>query len=251
MSIIRAPRPEGNFYLLNKAISEDQRLSWGARGMLVFLLGKPDHWEVSTHHLIGQTKDCLGKASGRDAVRGLIRELEQAGYLQIFLERAEGGEFGGRSYTVSESPATDYPGPVEPSPVNPPLVSIEGKQGLKKAVSTENPSGNSVDPLEGFERFWKLYPKKKARKEAIKAWAKLKPNDELRQTLITALGSHCVSEDWAKENGRYIPNAATWINGERWTDELKPAYGATHHSSQSAVLSVPTHTQEMYPNDRF
>lgn len=120
MSIIRAPRPEGNFYLLNKAISEDQRLSWGARGMLVFLLGKPDHWEVSTHHLIGQTKDCLGKASGRDAVRGLIRELEQAGYLQIFLERAEGGEFGGRSYTVSESPATDYPGPVEPSPVNPP-----------------------------------------------------------------------------------------------------------------------------------
>ncbi|CAN2975623.1 helix-turn-helix domain-containing protein [Pseudomonas carnis] len=104
---------------------------------------------------------------------------------------------------------------------------------------------------EGFEQFWKLYPKKKARKEAIKAWAKLKANDELRQTLITALGSHCVSEDWAKENGRYIPNAATWINGERWTDELKPAYGATNHSSQSAVLSVPTHTQEMYPNDRF
>lgn len=224
MSIVRAPRPDGNFYLLNKSISEDLRLSWAARGVLVFLLGKPDHWEVSTHHLINQTKECIGKASGRDAIRGVIRELELAGYLQISLERTEGGEFGGRSYTVSESPATDYPGPVEPSPVNPPLVSTDVQQGLNKAVSTERPLC-TPDPMEGFEQFWKLYPKKRSLKEARKAWAKLKPNQELRQTLITALGSHCVSEDWTKDQGRYIPNASTWINGERWTDELTPAGG--------------------------
>lgn len=242
MSIIRAPRPEGNFYLLNKAISEDQRLSWGARGMLVFLLGKPDHWEVSTHHLIGQTKDCLGKASGRDAVRGLIRELEQAGYLQIFLERAEGGEFGGRSYTVSESPATDYPGPVEPSPVNPPLVSIEGKQGLKKAVSTENPSGNSVDPLEGFERFWKLYPNGKGKQEAVLAWKKLKPDADLRQTLFAALANHSLSRDWMKDDGQYVPMASTWLNKKRYLDELKPATGAR----PSAFNNLPNHTPDMY-----
>ncbi|MBS4077671.1 hypothetical protein ACEK06_06200 [Pseudomonas brenneri] len=241
MSIIRAPRPEGNFYLLNKAISEDQRLSWGARGMLVFLLGKPDHWEVSTHHLIGQTKDCLGKASGRDAVRGLIRELEQAGYLQIFLERAEGGEFGGRSYTVSESPATDYPGPVEPSPVNPPLVSIEGKQGLNKAASTEKPMVEN-GLAEAFEVFWKLYPNKKSKKDARKAWEKLKPSADLRQTLMTALGNHRISRDWTKDDGQYVPMASTWLNGERWTDELAPAPAA----KASAFNNLPTHTPGMY-----
>lgn len=241
MSIIRAPRPEGNFYLLNKAISEDQRLSWAARGMLVFLLGKPDHWEVSTHHLIGQTKDCLGKASGRDAVRGLIRELEQAGYLQIFLERAEGGEFGGRSYTVSESPATDYPGPVEPSPVNPPLVSIEGKQGLNKAASIEKPTADK-DMAEAFEVFWKLYPNKKSKKDARKAWEKLKPGAELRLTLMTALGNHRISRDWAKDDGQYVPMASTWLNGERWTDELVPASAA----KANAFNNLPTHTPDMY-----
>lgn len=241
MSIIRAPRPEGNFYLLNKAISEDQRLSWGARGLLVFLLGKPDHWEVSTHHLIGQTKDCLGKASGRDAVRGLIRELEQAGYLQIFLERAEGGEFGGRSYTVSESPATDYPGPVEPSPVNPPLVSIEGKQGLNKAARTEKPSCEN-ELAEAFEVFWKLYPNKKAKANARKAWMKIKPSAELRQTLMTALGSHRASRDWTKDDGQYVPMASTWLNGERWTDELVPASAA----KANAFNNLPTHTPDMY-----
>lgn len=241
MSIIRAPRPEGNFYLLNKAISEDQRLSWAARGMLVFLLGKPDHWEVSTHHLIGQTKDCLGKASGRDAVRGLIRELEQAGYLQIFLERAEGGEFGGRSYTVSESPATDYPGPVEPSPVNPPLVSIEGKQGLNKAARIEKPMADK-DMAEAFEVFWKLYPNKKSKKDARKAWEKLKPGAELRLTLMTALGNHRISRDWSKDDGQYVPMASTWLNGERWTDELVPASAA----KANAFNNLPTHTPDMY-----
>ena len=241
MSIIRAPRPEGNFYLLNKAISEDQRLSWAARGMLVFLLGKPDHWEVSTHHLISQTKDCLGKASGRDAVRGLIRELEQAGYLQIFLERAEGGEFGGRSYTVSESPATDYPGPVEPSPVNPPLVSIEGKQGLNKAARIEKPMADK-DMAEAFEVFWKLYPNKKSKKDARKAWEKLKPGAELRLTLMTALGNHRISRDWAKDDGQYVPMASTWLNGERWTDELVPASAA----KANAFNNLPTHTPDMY-----
>ena len=241
MSIIRAPRPEGNFYLLNKSISEDQRLSWASRGLLVFLLGKPDHWEVSTHHLIGQTKDCLGKASGRDAVRGLIRELEQAGYLRIVLERADGGEFGGRSYTVSESPATDYPGPVEPSPVNPPLVSIEGKQGLNKAARIEKPMADK-DMVEAFEVFWKLYPNKKSKKDARKAWEKLKPSAELRLTLMTALGNHRISRDWAKDDGQYVPMASTWLNGERWTDELAPA----STGKTSAFNNLPQHTADMY-----
>jgi len=29
------------------------------------------------------------------------------------------------------------------------------------------------------------------------------------------------SEQWTKDNGQYIPHAATWLNGRRWEDELK------------------------------
>lgn len=38
MSIIRGPRPESNWYALDKRIIEDTRLTWAARGLLVFLL---------------------------------------------------------------------------------------------------------------------------------------------------------------------------------------------------------------------
>jgi hypothetical protein len=147
MSIIRAPRPQSNFYLLDKRISEDKRLSWAARGMLVFLLGKPDHWIVSTQHLINETAESLRPLS-RDGVRAVLQELIQAGYLRRVLARADGGKLGGYDYEVSETcitpatekPAPDGPAPEKPAPANPPLVrtdskqELNGKQGLRRAT---------------------------------------------------------------------------------------------------------------------
>ena len=245
MSIIRAPRPEGNFYLLSKNISEDGRLSWAARGLLVFLLGKPDHWEISVAHLRGETATSA-KPTGRDGVYGLLQELINAGYVQRHQGRQDNGLLGEINYLVSESPLPAQPLPASPDtaqpyPANPTLVSIEGKQGLKKAASTEKPVVDK-DLAEAFEVFWKLYPNKKSKKDARKAWEKLKPSAELRLTLMTALGSHRLSRDWTKDDGQYVPMASTWLNGERWTDELVPASAA----KASAFNNLPNHTPDMY-----
>lgn len=149
MSIIRGPRPETKFYTLDKSISEDNRLSWAARGLLIFLLGKPDNWEVSVKHLINQTQDAIGKASGRDAVRVILKELEQAGYLIADFARAEGGAFNGMAYTVCEmpqttSPETDFPAPgkpapAEPAPANPHLIKTDLKQDTELEEETNKP----------------------------------------------------------------------------------------------------------------
>lgn len=158
MSIIRGPRPETKFYTLDKAISEDTRLSWASRGLLIFLLGKPDHWEVSVRHLINQTKDAIGKSSGRDAVRVILKELEAAGYLTVDRARNESGVFNGMAYTVCERPVdvspgaenpgvvpppqTENPGPAnpspeEPSPENPPLVKNDLHQLIEDAGNND------------------------------------------------------------------------------------------------------------------
>lgn len=127
MAIKRGPRAEGNFYILDKSISEDCSLSWAARGLLIFLLGKPDHWEVSVQHLINQTEDARIK-SGRDSVRALLKELLDAGYIFRNAVHGADGKFGGYEYIVSESkvsPSTDKPSTDDPGTANPPLVSIE------------------------------------------------------------------------------------------------------------------------------
>lgn len=157
MSIIRGPRPETKFYTLDKSISEDPRLSWAARGLLIFLLGKPDHWEVSVKHLINQTKDALGKSSGRDGVRVILKELEAAGYLTADFARSSAGSFNGMAYTVHEipraaspetenpssgngSPETENPAPAKPAPANPHLVKNELQQLIEEAPRTDIPS---------------------------------------------------------------------------------------------------------------
>lgn len=162
MSIRRGPRPDTRFYTVNKDLSEDIGLSWAARGMLIFLLGKPDNWEVSVAHLIKQTEDSQ-KPSGRDAVRGIIKELTDAGYMKADVRRQEGGTFNGMDYVVhelpikheeqgkepqtentstDESPQTDNPSTAEPCTaepltVNPPLIKNEYQQGMKEETKTD------------------------------------------------------------------------------------------------------------------
>ena len=108
MSIIRAPRPAEKFYVLDKRISDDKRLSWAARGLLIHLLGKPDHWKVSVAALVHETAKS-GKPTRRDGVYSLIRELESAGYMRSFQDRGDAGKFSRNEYSVSETPLTDGP----------------------------------------------------------------------------------------------------------------------------------------------
>ncbi|MDY7560191.1 hypothetical protein QN366_01475 [Pseudomonas sp. CCC3.2] len=108
-------------------------------------------------------------------------------------------------------------------------------------TTTENSSSNLTDPMEGFDQFYKLYPKKVGHKAARTAWLKLSPGADLRATLMTSLGKQCVSEEWIKEKARYAPNPATWLNGERWTDVLPAAI-----KSASNYRDLPDHTDAMY-----
>lgn len=164
MPIIRAPRPQSNFYVLDKKISEDERLSWAARGMLIFLLGKPDYWRVNIEALINETSTSCAPLA-RDGVRRIIADLIKVGYIVRAQSRNE-GEFGEVEYMVcehsqpqTENPAamdessrTALPVTVEPSPVDPRLVSIEKAVRTEEVPSTEveltleSPSSESKQP---------------------------------------------------------------------------------------------------------
>jgi hypothetical protein len=74
---------------------------------------------------------------------------------------------------------------------------------------------------EGFEQFWKVYPKKVAKGDARKAWKQTKairpPIAELLKTVYAARAS----KGWLKDEGEFIPYPATWLRGERWEDCLE------------------------------
>ncbi len=84
-----------------------------------------------------------------------------------------------------------------------------------------------------FEEFWAAYPKKVAKSSAKKAFEKVSAPLE---TLLTAIGRQKCSEQWSKDNGQFIPNPATWLNQERWNDELSPMNNATVPKGASGTL---------------
>lgn len=71
-----------------------------------------------------------------------------------------------------------------------------------------------------IEKFWKVYPKKKNKGNIEKWFEKNKPDNELLERIIKSVEQHSKTEDWKKENGKYIPYPSTWLNNKGWEDEL-------------------------------
>lgn len=75
--------------------------------------------------------------------------------------------------------------------------------------------------VERFDIFWSMYPRKESKKKALAAWLKIAPDAKLNDAIIKGLQKYLTCEQWVKDDGRFIPHPTTWLNGERWLDEVK------------------------------
>ena len=100
---------------------------------------------------------------------------------------------------------------------------ITNKQPQRKNI--KNNKNNIYAHL--FDRFWSAYPKKKAKVNAEKAFAKLKVDESLLSVMLSAIEKQKQSDQWQKDNGQYIPYPSTWLNARRWedseTEDIEPS----------------------------
>ena len=73
--------------------------------------------------------------------------------------------------------------------------------------------------LSDFEAFWSAYPRRVAKKAALRAWAKLKPSPDLVFVILADVERRKESEQWLKHGGGFVPYPASYLNGARWEDE--------------------------------
>jgi len=183
----------------------------------------------------------------RSTVRKHIKQLEAQGLLRI--ENREGPKGNSTNlYTLTLSGVGRNSPPVGPesTDVGPGPRGGVGPESTRTSHSFEpvkEPMPVCISDAAGFEQFWRLYPKKRSRKHALKAWNKLHPSADLQAVLLAALAKHCVSRDWTKAGGQYIPLASSWLNGERWHDVVEPAGYAAPPGSFN---DLPQHTPDMY-----
>jgi hypothetical protein len=89
----------------------------------------------------------------------------------------------------------------------------------KEQKHSSSPGGDGVRLT--FDAFWRAYPRKVGKGAAVKAWSKIKPNDELQQKILTAIEAQKKTDQWSRDGGQYIPHPATWLNAARWDDEIQ------------------------------
>jgi uncharacterized protein YdaU (DUF1376 family) len=90
-----------------------------------------------------------------------------------------------------------------------------GSTDVQPTINHKPITNNQID-IDRFELFWKQYPRKIAKPNALKAWLKIKPNDQLSQKMIDAVKQQKLSD----REIQFVPHAATWLNGRRWEDEI-------------------------------
>jgi predicted phage replisome organizer len=88
----------------------------------------------------------------------------------------------------------------------------------KKTEKKAADAGKSAELDRKFDLFWSEYPKKSDKKKARLKFKSINPDDALFQRMMDGLAKWKRSEQWS--DIRFVPLPTTWLNGERWEDEV-------------------------------
>lgn len=141
MTTVRTIKNKDNPYTtINNIGLNDETLTYAARGLLAWILSKPDNWHIEVDTLI------KGNPKGREHVYSILRELTNAGYSHLRKYQNEKGQWITERLMFetpelnpyfdddedSETPTVDSPTASEPTTGNPYF------GGLGRILNTDN-----------------------------------------------------------------------------------------------------------------
>jgi len=207
--IRRSPRPTNHYTVIRNDVIRDSRLSFRARGLLIAILSRPDNWTVRSSQLAAETTE------GRDAIRTALNELQNCGYLKMERVRLENGQFT-TIQVVYDVPFEPHEVP-QPEPGN----QASGNQASVFQASLEVTRINTEKKRDiysasedAWNKFWAVYPRKKDKQAALKAWKKaLKTGCDPQQIIDGAIR---YAEERSTEDPQYTKYPASWLNAGSW-----------------------------------
>ena len=148
---------------------------------------------------------------GLSTLKRHLAALEEAGYVEtvnVFKDNVQKPNQYLLKFDTSPNRAT--PQPESGSPPSP-------NRATEPEVKTR------IEPVDQkskfFDEFWKAYPRKTNKGFARKVFDKLKVDDAMLTKMIQAIYVQNKNV-WKDKDPQYIPHPSTWLNGERWDDEV-------------------------------
>lgn len=86
-----------------------------------------------------------------------------------------------------------------------------------------------------FDAFWDLYPRKVNKKKSKEKFFKICKDENTFNAIMRGLKKQMKSVEWQNDGGKYIPHPTTWLNGERWLDEVDEPSDDSNTNDMNAI----------------
>lgn len=97
--ILKKKHRNPGFTIVDNQVICRPELSAKAKGILLYIMSRPDNWDISTADIVAHMKE------GQEAVRSGINELRQYGYMKLEYIQAENGQMQGTTWNAADWPA--------------------------------------------------------------------------------------------------------------------------------------------------
>lgn len=176
-----------------------------------------------------------GDALDSTSIRLLLDELSDNGLIELY--EVDGKEYlsvSGWSHQKIDKPTIKFPSkdlgtPIKSgtSPKKFDEPSRNKRRGSVEDSDTERSPSKSLPQItrknvqDMFDVFWKLYPRKVGKAAALKKFETKVKDADTFDAVIAGLGLH-IKHVFNLTEPQYIPHAVTWLNQDRWQDEVTP-----------------------------
>lgn len=114
-------------------------------------------------------------------------------------------------------------------------IEIENRDKSKSKNTLAHPEVSGVVIEDPFDTFWREYPRKVGKGDARKKFAKALTKTSFDK-IMAALERVKASAQWQKDGGQFVPHPATWLNQERWEDEVDAPAEADKYSGIKKLM---------------
>jgi hypothetical protein len=225
----------GGYCVVQREVAQCLRNHTQILGLYSFLLSLPDGWEFKKAWLQKETK------IGKNKLTKMLKFLADHNLVKT-IQKKVNGKFA--EFDMEVYDGKDFK-PLELSPLfKTPCHRNRGTETVATEIDhkildieiTKNNIKNSCssgdEPFDNdnsFDRFWEAYPRKEAKKDAMKAWLKIKR--EYYEQIINDISMR-KDKNWKNRSKQYIPLPSSYLNGQRWNDELRTEKEPIHASKR-------------------
>lgn len=189
-------------------------LSLKAKGLFAYLFSKPSDWDFAATRIATECKE------DRKAILAGLQELEAAGLLKRKKQPSGRAQYV-IEYAETQSPKTGLRDN-EPESQSPTGGLRHGAEsGLLSNIDIDTKKELKKDSVYSFEDFWSNYPNRVNKKKAGLIYGRL--SEKARAAIKADLPLRAQTDTWQRG---FIPHPTTYLNGERWEDEITNTGGS-------------------------